>query len=173
MTPDLDAMSTTRLDSIPAIVPLDTLAYADWHTLWLDYVGPYVDALPSEIHRSTFERLCSAADALHGIAATRDGRPVGFAHFYFHPSTFSLAPVCTLDDLYVAPAARGQGIARRLIDAVARRAEANGAGALHWKTRAANTAAVALYDRLATRTDFLSYRMALPRPSLDTDRPCP
>jgi GNAT superfamily N-acetyltransferase len=88
-------------------------------------------------------------------------RPVAFAHYYFHPSRYSLTNACPLEDLYVAPHARGAGLGRSLIEWVAERARLAGAPVLNWKTRASNTSAMLLYDKLATRTDYSSYRMAL------------
>ena len=86
---------------------------------------------------------------------------LGFAHFYFHPSTFSLAPACMLEDLYVVPSARGQGVARQLIATVAQEARARGACKVHWKTRESNSVARALYEKLAVRSDYVPYSMAL------------
>ena len=41
------------------------------------------------------------------------------------------------------------------------RAKAAGAPALHWRTNPANNNAIALYDKLATQTGVLSFRMQL------------
>ena len=40
------------------------------------------------------------------------------ANLVFHPSTWSTAPYCYLEDLFVTPSARGTGTARELLDAV-------------------------------------------------------
>ncbi|MDD2925611.1 GNAT family N-acetyltransferase [Rhodoferax sp.] len=131
-----------------------------WREMWLDYVGATASSLSEEVHQHTYARIRQAQGALHGLVACTD-RPVGFAHYYFHPSSYCLADACTLEDLYVSPQARGQGIGRALIEAVAAHARAANAPALHWKTRSTNTTAQALYNRLAVRTEFLSYRKAL------------
>ena len=88
-------------------------------------------------------------------------RPVGFAHYYFHPSSYSVQNACTLEDLYVCATARRRGVARALIDWVAARAAAAQAPVLNWKTRETNTSAHALYDSLALRTGFVAYQMKL------------
>ena len=49
------------------------------------------------------------------ILAFRDGEPAGFAVFHPRFSTWLGRPGMYLEDLYVAEAARGQGVGRRLI----------------------------------------------------------
>lgn len=134
--------------------------YPTWRTLWLDYTGPTAVLLTEEIHQHTFSRVREANGALHGVLAWTD-RPVGFAHYYFHPSSYSVHDACTLDDLYVCATARRQGVARALIGEVAARATAAKAPSLNWKTREANTSAQSLYDSLAVRTGIIAYQMRL------------
>lgn len=134
--------------------------YPSWRTLWLDYTGPTAARLTEELHQHTFARVRDDKDALHGVIAWTD-RPVGFAHYYFHPSSYSVHDVCTLEDLYVCTTARHQGVARALIHCVATRAAAAQASTLNWKTRDTNTSAQVLYDRLAKRTGFVAYQMSL------------
>lgn len=138
----------------------DHIHFDTWCAMWADYMGPSAALVHSAVHEHTFSRIRHADTGLFGVLAVTD-RPVGFAHYYFHPSSYSLTDACTLEDLYVAPAVRGQGVGRALIDEVAARARQAHAPALHWKTRASNQAALALYERLATRTEFVSFRLAL------------
>jgi ribosomal protein S18 acetylase RimI-like enzyme len=135
------------------------LSFDDWESLWLDYVGAHAAALPAGLHRHTFKMASSSQ--LQGVALRVGAQLCGFAHFYLHPSTYQFEPAATLEDLYVTPSCRGRGLARLLIEEVAVRAKAAGASSLHWKTRVGNLAAQALYERIAQRTDFLSYRMSL------------
>ena len=61
---------------------------------------------------------------------------------------------CYLQDLFVAPEARGHGLGRALIEAVYREAKAAGASRVHWLTHETNATARALYDTLADRPGF-------------------
>jgi ribosomal protein S18 acetylase RimI-like enzyme len=86
---------------------------------------------------------------------------VGFAHIRRVSDTFTAGPGWFLDDLYVAPERRGQGLARDLIEAAARDGAAAGGGTLRWITAADNTGAQKLYDRIATRTSWVVYEREL------------
>jgi len=135
--------------------------YSAWLPLWMDYVGPYAATIPSAQHALTFSRLCAADFNLWGLLAFHNHRAVGLAHFQWQHSSFSAAPSCYLEDLFVSPAARGQGVARKLIDELRRLAYGHGAQSIHWKTREDNIAARRLYDSLAERTNYVTYRSAL------------
>ena len=65
--------------------------------------------------------------------------------------------VCYLQDLFVDPALRGRGVARALIEAVAKAALERGAERLYWLTQEHNAAARALYDKVAKYNHFIRY----------------
>jgi ribosomal protein S18 acetylase RimI-like enzyme len=66
-------------------------------------------------------------------------------------------PVCYLEDLYTLEAARGQGVARALIEAVYARAREAGVRSVYWQTHESNTVAMRLYDKMAARFGFVVY----------------
>ena len=142
------------------ISSIESVPFATWKAMWLDYLGEYAVGLPDEQHQTTYTRLADPQFNLSGLIG-ESGHPVGFAHYYFHASTFHLSEACCLQDLYVSPSARGRGIGRELVEAVAGRARSRGASVLHWKTRDSNLAAQALYSRFAQRSDFVSFSLRL------------
>lgn len=83
-------------------------------------------------------------------------RLVGIAYAVFHGSVWA-DTVCYLQDLFVDPAVRGQGVAAALIAHLARQAEARGAARYFWLTHASNDRARRLYDRVAVHQGFLRY----------------
>ena len=99
---------------------------------------------------------CSANDRVWGLGAHLDGQLVGITHYLFHTGTWN-DEVCYLQDLFVDPAVRGRGVARALIEAVAKAALARGAEKLYWLTQEHNAAARALYDKVAKYNDFIRY----------------
>ena len=83
-------------------------------------------------------------------------RLVGIAHAVFHGSIWA-DQVCYLQDLFVDPAVRGQGVAAALIEHLAGCARARGAARYFWLTHETNARARGLYDRVAKHHGFLRY----------------
>jgi ribosomal protein S18 acetylase RimI-like enzyme len=97
--------------------------------------------------------------------AERDGRPVGFVQLYPLFSSTAARPrrLWLLNDLYVAPEARGSGVARALMKRARRLAEETDAVGLELATAHTNLAAQRLYESLGWRRDekFPRYELTL------------
>lgn len=82
-----------------------------------------------------------------------------------YPSFCSVAaaPILVLYDLYVAPAARRQGLARGLLQAAREHGAASGAARLELATARTNLTAQALYASMGWQRDdlFLHYALSL------------
>ena len=93
---------------------------------------------------------------------------VGYGFVQLYPSFCSVAvrPIWILYDLFVAPAARGQGHGRRLMQAARSYASATGAQRLVLSTADDNYTAQALYESLGYRRDavFRHYELTLQDP---------
>ena len=89
------------------------------------------------------------------------GALVGFTHYRPFVSQLRAATNCFLDDLFVSPQARGSGAAQVLIKAVETVAKNNGWGTLRWITAEDNYRGRGAYDKLATRTGWVTYDIAL------------
>jgi GNAT superfamily N-acetyltransferase len=133
-----------------------------WLPLWEGYNRFYgrvgSAALPEKVTRSTWARFLDPAEPVHALVAESGGELLGLAHYLFHRSTISIPPVCYLQDLYTAEQARGRGIGRSLIEAVAARAREAAAERLYWQTHESNHTAMQLYDAVAERSGFIVYR---------------
>lgn len=119
------------------------------------YKAFYGQPTSEEEYQRTWDRLVEG-DGVRGLGASGDGRLVGIAHYLFHTSTWT-ANVCYLQDLFTAPEARGQGVARALIRAIAKEAKAQGASRYYWLTQDNNTTARRLYDKVAKFNGFIRY----------------
>jgi GNAT superfamily N-acetyltransferase len=87
-------------------------------------------------------------DATSTIFFASDGsRVLGFVQIFEVWSTVRLAPVLILEDLFVEPDSRGQGIARALIDAAIAFAREVGAAGMFLETAASNERAQQVYER--------------------------
>ncbi|CAA9352239.1 MAG: Acetyltransferase, GNAT family [uncultured Nocardioidaceae bacterium] len=80
------------------------------------------------------------------LAETADGT-VGFLQLYPGFESLALAPAWVLNDLYVAPAARGSGVAAALMERAEEVARAAGAAFLALETAHDNHVAQRLYER--------------------------
>jgi GNAT superfamily N-acetyltransferase len=95
------------------------------------------------------------------LAAFRDGEALGFALFFDLPEIVFARRCGALDDLFVGPAARRQGVARRLIEALAAIGQTRGWSHLRWIVPETDQAAIALYERIAARAPWRSYVLRL------------
>lgn len=86
-------------------------------------------------------------DELIGFIARDDnGTALGFTIIYPTFSTVSLSEIWLLNDLFVAPEARGKGVANQLMDTAETAAKAAGATRIFLRTAHTNTPAQALYE---------------------------
>ncbi len=144
---------------MPLIGPLTSDDRAAWEALFRGYIAFYERDEPPAMYDSAWRRFM-AGETIHVLGARVDGALVGITHFLIHPST-SGPDVCYLQDLFTAPDARGHGVGRALILAVADWARERGCARLHWLTHQTNATARALYDKVAVNRGFIRYDIAL------------
>ncbi len=129
-----------------------------WHRLWEDYLDFYKMELPQAHADQLFHSLLNG-EPYFGFLAEKDGAVIGFVHGLPHPSTWSETGYCYLEDLYVDADVRGGGAGRALINAVYDEAKSRGLSRVYWHTDKGNQTARKLYDKVATLSDFVHYRM--------------
>lgn len=156
-----DPPPATAPPTIRALGPGDRDA---WHPLWRGYQSFYRVDIAEAATAVAWERLLDPAEPMGGALAldAATGAAVGVAHWVFHRSTWTTGDYCYLQDLFVAPGARGGGVGRALIAHVRGVARAAGCSRVHWLTHETNADAMALYDRVAERSGFVQYRVAPP-----------
>jgi GNAT superfamily N-acetyltransferase len=95
------------------------------------------------------------------VLAEVEGQPVGFALFFHNFSTFLARPGMYLEDLFVLPEHRGQGIGRALLVHLARLAVERGCGRLEWSVLDWNREAISFYERLGAvaMSEWTTYRL--------------
>ena len=132
--------------------------YDQWQVLWKGYQEFYKTNL-DHVTDSLWQRLL--AENENGpicLVAERDGRLLGFTHYLFHGSCWSEKQRIYLNDLFTSPDARGQGIGRKLIEAVYQAADQADAETVYWLTQDFNEAGRILYDKVAKVTPFIKYQ---------------
>jgi GNAT superfamily N-acetyltransferase len=92
------------------------------------------------------------------IARSAEGAALGFATVYWSWDTLGASRVGIMHDLFVAPDARGTGLADDLIRACIAECVQHGAAKLAWQTARDNERAQRVYERVgATRDEWLDY----------------
>ena len=139
--------------------------FQEWRELWLGYNKFYgrhgETALPENTTLITWSRFFDAYEPMHALVAVKDDKVVGLAHFLYHRSTIQVGPNCYLQDVFTDASARGQGVARGLIERVYMEATTAGCPRVYWQTHETNTTAMRLYDTIAQKSGFLVYRKLL------------
>jgi GNAT superfamily N-acetyltransferase len=131
---------------------------ARWRELWEGYCRFYERQVSDPITRHTWARITDPASPVHAIVAERSGDGViGIANYVIHENTWSLTPVCYLEDLFVDPGARAGGVGRGLIDWLLAEMKAQGWSRLYWHTRENNYRARGLYDKYTSHSGFVRY----------------
>ncbi|MCB1537690.1 MAG: GNAT family N-acetyltransferase [Rhodospirillales bacterium] len=141
------------------IVPMTREHTVGWRTLWHMNVG---NALEKPVIDYTERMILDAQAPLFALLAiTEDGEIAGLLHGVVHPVAGSMNPICYMQDLYVHPARRRQGIAARLIESLAAMGRVQKWDRIYWLTDKANTEAQALYRNKAIALDFTFHILPL------------
>ena len=130
-----------------------------WEPLARGYKEFYKTPTTDAEFNTAWTRLIQQ-DGIVGLGAKIDGRLVGIAHYLFHTSVWA-RKACYLQDLFTAHDARGKGVAKALIEAVAADARKQGAARYYWMTQEHNTTARLLYDKVAKWNGFIRYEHTL------------
>ncbi|HEX9807825.1 MAG TPA: GNAT family N-acetyltransferase [Alteraurantiacibacter sp.] len=89
--------------------------------------------------------------------------PAGFAQMFTSFSSTAMASVVVLNDLFVAPEWRGNGIGKTLVEGAENVARRAGAAGLTLATQVRNKPAQNLYEKMGwvAETEFRTYKRAL------------
>jgi GNAT superfamily N-acetyltransferase len=108
------------------------------------------------------ETLFGARPAAEVLLASVDQETVGFAVYFTNYSTFLARPGIYLEDLFVKPHARGQGIGKALLVRLAQIAAERGCGRLEWSVLDWNEPSIRFYESLGAvaMNEWTIYRVA-------------
>lgn len=131
-----------------------------WEHLWAGYLDFYHAKMEPVTIEVTWSRLLDPAEPMWCLVAedADSHELIGLVHCVIHRGTWSIGNFCYLEDLFTAPAARGTGVGRALIEAVYARADELGCARVYWLTHETNTTARKLYDQVAENRGFIQYR---------------
>ncbi|WP_299614206.1 GNAT family N-acetyltransferase [uncultured Tateyamaria sp.] len=104
------------------------------------------------IHDQDAQTLCF-------VAENDQGEVIGFVHFRPYERPMPATKGAFIDDMFVAPSARGQGVVDAMIEAVGVYASDHGWDVVRWMTSETNYRARSVYDRHATKSNWVTYQL--------------
>ncbi|MBI3420345.1 MAG: GNAT family N-acetyltransferase [Proteobacteria bacterium] len=107
-------------------------------------------------------QLFNPAPVAFALIAGLNNKPVGFCVYFRNFSTFLARPGLYIEDLYVRPEVRGQGVGKKLLQELVRIAKENNYGRVTWSALNWNTPAINFYKSLGAKPmkEWLSFRLA-------------
>lgn len=119
--------------------------------------GHEVEATKETIRASIF----GEGSVTEAVILESDGRPAGFAVWFYSYSTWQAKNGLYLEDLYVSPDYRGTGAGKMLLKHLAGIAVEKGCGRFEWSVLDWNEPAIRVYDAIGAepQSEWIRYRM--------------
>ncbi len=113
---------------------------------------------PAELH----EALFGPRPRAEALLALIDGQPGGFAIWFESFNTWTGRPALHIEDVFVVPAARGQGLGAAIFSHLARLAVARGYRRMEWAVLDWNAPAIGFYRKLGAeaQSEWTKYRLS-------------
>lgn len=140
--------------------PVESADEVRWRELFRAYREFYRLPESEDVVARVWDWVSDPSHESESLVAEADGQIVAIADYrrFSRPSTGTIG--IWLDDLFTSPEARGTGAGRALIARLQDIAAAEGRSVVRWITADDNTQAQALYDKVATKTHWLTYDAA-------------
>ena len=132
----------------------------EWEVLYYGYAEFYKVPMNQEILDTVWSWIFDKNNAFYALVAKDDaGRYLGLMHYRAMPSPLRGKLVGFLDDLFIKPEFRGNGIVDALYEALKRSALDKGWPFIRWITAENNYRGRSVYDKLSDKTQWVTYQM--------------
>lgn len=128
-------------EDVPVLFAL-IQALAEYENLAHEVVGT-----TAELH----EHLFGERPYIEAVVARVGGQAAGFALFFHNYSTFLTKPGIYLEDLFVLPEYRRQGVGKALLVYLGKLALSRGCGRFEWNVLDWNAPAIAFYEQMGAQ----------------------
>jgi GNAT superfamily N-acetyltransferase len=135
------------------------------YPLWKEMYADYLTGFGRRFDEERYQRLLvlyndPSMRMFRIIAADSETNQMrAFAHYILSPCFYTAKFTCYLQDLYVHPSVRNQGVAKQLINYLAQKAKTQDWRNVYWKTYPNNSAAISLYEKISERNECLFYEI--------------
>jgi len=144
------------------ITPPEPGDLAGWRKMYEAYGDFYEEPVDDRIAATTWSWLHEPNHEVKGLVGkTADGTIVGLIHYRKMARPLNADYCVYIDDLFVDERLRKDGLATALINAVVEIARQMGCIAIRWKTMENNYRARSLYDKVAQKTNWITYEINL------------
>ena len=134
----------------------------EWEVLYHGYAEFYQVPMNDQILDTVWGWIQDDDNPFFGLVAKDEtGKALGLMHCRQMASPLRGALVGFLDDLFVSPDARGQGVVEKLYAALNELGKQQGWPFIRWITAENNYRGRAVYDRLSEKTAWVTYQMAM------------
>lgn len=127
-----------------------------WESLWQESVD---GVMSPEVIEHSFNQIMGGT--IRSYVAYVDEVMVGLMHCIIHPVAGCIYPVCYMQDLYVSPEYRRQGVARTLLGYLKAQAEAEELDRIYWLLDQTNSDAKEFYKTNGVALDFGLYMIPI------------
>ncbi|MCU1476724.1 MAG: acetyltransferase [Subtercola sp.] len=143
------------------IRPITDHDFFPWYDLYVAYGKFYETELEGDRAVLVWSWLIDPEHETEALVAEDDGKLVGVLHFREFARPLAGERGLYIDDLFVDPDARNSGVGAALISEAKNIAASRGLGIVRWITDEHNETAQRLYDKLASRTSWVTYDLVV------------
>jgi len=131
-----------------------------WEKLYRGYADFYQVPMNEEILNCVWEWVFDTQKPFFALVVKDEkGAAVGFMHFCEMASPLRGANVGYLNDLFIAPNCRGNGVVDLMFGHLKKATKEQGWPFMRWVTADNNYRARAVYDRVSNKTQWLTYQL--------------
>ena len=131
----------------------------DWELLYRRYADFYKVKMNDKILNTVWQWIHDKNHDVSGLVYEQDNKIIGIAHYRRMPSPLRGKYIGFLDDLFVDPKHRRNGIGEKIIKELKTISKRNNWSLVRWITRDDNIAAKSLYKKLSNKTNWEVYEL--------------
>ena len=144
------------------VLPISPADREDWKVLYHGYAEFYQVPMNDEILDTVWGWIHDDDNPFFALIAKDENcKALGLLHCRQLVSPLRGALVGFLDDLFVTPEARGQGVVEELYAALNQLGKQQGWPFIRWITAENNYRGRAVYDKLSDKTHWVTYQMTV------------
>ena len=131
----------------------------EWKVLYRGYADFYKVEMNDKILNTVWEWIHDKNHDVCGLVYEQDNKIIGLAHYRKMPSPLRGKYIGFLDDLFVEPKHRRNGVGEKIIKELNTISMRNNWNLVRWITRDDNTTAKSLYEKLSKKTNWEVYEL--------------